>query len=113
QVLVLDAPDRPTGLLAGLTSNYVEVLFPGPEGLGRRMATVEITEVRGDRTYGRLGGAGAGAPAARPRPPSPLSASSAAAASTRWRASRICAGSGYGRPSASHPTRSADPESGV
>jgi len=54
QVLVLDAPDRPTGLLAGLTSNYVEVLFPGPQGLGRRMATVEITEVRGDRTYGRL-----------------------------------------------------------
>jgi threonylcarbamoyladenosine tRNA methylthiotransferase MtaB len=59
QVLVLDAPDRPTGLLAGLTSNYVEVLFPGPEGLGRRMATVEITEVRGDRTYGRLVEAGA------------------------------------------------------
>jgi len=54
QVLVLDAPDRPTGVLAGLTSNYVEVLFPGPQGLGRRMATVEITEVRGDRTYGRL-----------------------------------------------------------
>lgn len=53
-VLVLDASDRSTGLLAGLTSNYVEVLFPGPEGLGRRMATVEITEVRGDRTYGRL-----------------------------------------------------------
>ena len=59
QVLVLDAPDRPTGLLAGLTSNYVEVLFPGPEGLGRRIATVEITEVRGDRTYGRLVEAGA------------------------------------------------------
>ena len=54
QVLVLDASDRSTGLLAGLTSNDVEVLFPGPEGLGRRMATVEITEVRGDRTYGRL-----------------------------------------------------------
>jgi len=59
QVLVLDASDRRTGLLAGLTSNYVEVLFPGPQGLGRRMATVEITEVRGDRTYGRLVEAGA------------------------------------------------------
>jgi threonylcarbamoyladenosine tRNA methylthiotransferase MtaB len=59
QVLVLDAPDRPTGLLAGLTSNYVEVLFLGPEGLGRQMATVEITEVHGDRTYGRLVEAGA------------------------------------------------------
>jgi len=40
QVLVLDASDRRTGLHAGLTSNYVEVLFPGPQGLGRRMATV-------------------------------------------------------------------------
>jgi threonylcarbamoyladenosine tRNA methylthiotransferase MtaB len=59
QVLVLDASDRRTGLLAGLTSNYVEVLFPGPQDLGRRMATVEITEVRGDRTYGRLVEAGA------------------------------------------------------
>ena len=59
QVLVLDASDRRTGLHAGLTSNYVEVLFPGPQGLGRRMATVEITEVRGDRTYGRLVEAGA------------------------------------------------------
>jgi len=59
QVLVLDASDRRTGLHAGLTSNYVEVLFPVPQGLGRRMATVEITEVRGDRTYGRLVEAGA------------------------------------------------------
>ena len=32
------------GCWSGLTSNYVEVLFPGPDGLGRRMATVEIAE---------------------------------------------------------------------
>ena len=54
EVLVLDARDRRTGLRSGLTSNYVEVLFPGPEDLGRRMATIEIAEVRGDRTHGRL-----------------------------------------------------------
>jgi threonylcarbamoyladenosine tRNA methylthiotransferase MtaB len=54
EVLVLEARDHRTGLLSGLTSNYVEVLFPGPDTLGRRMATVEITEVRGDRTHGRL-----------------------------------------------------------
>lgn len=54
EVLVLEARDHRTGLLSGLTSNYVEVLFPGPDGLGRRMATVEIAEVRGERTHGRL-----------------------------------------------------------
>jgi threonylcarbamoyladenosine tRNA methylthiotransferase MtaB len=54
EVLVLDARDRRRGLRSGLTSNYVEVLFPGPDDLGRRMATVEIAEVRGDRTHGRL-----------------------------------------------------------
>jgi len=54
EVLVLEARDHQTGLLSGLTSNYVEVLFPGPDGLGRRMATVEIAEVRDERTHGRL-----------------------------------------------------------
>jgi threonylcarbamoyladenosine tRNA methylthiotransferase MtaB len=54
EVLVLDARDRRTGLRSGLTSNYVEVLFSGPDDLGRRMATIEIAEVRGDRTHGRL-----------------------------------------------------------
>jgi threonylcarbamoyladenosine tRNA methylthiotransferase MtaB len=32
------------GRLSGLTSNYVEVSFAGPEGLGRRFATVRLTE---------------------------------------------------------------------
>jgi threonylcarbamoyladenosine tRNA methylthiotransferase MtaB len=54
EILVLDARDRRTGLRSGLTSNYVEVMFPGPDDLGRRMATIEIAEVRGDRTHGRL-----------------------------------------------------------
>ena len=54
EVHVLEARDRATGLLAGLTSNYVEVLFEGPDSLGRRMVPLQITEVRGERTYGRL-----------------------------------------------------------
>jgi len=52
--LVLDARDPASGRLVGLTANYVEVLFDGPDGLGRRMVTLEIGETRGDRTQGRL-----------------------------------------------------------
>ena len=52
--LVLEERDRRTGLLAGLTSNYVEVLFEGPDGLGRRLVPLRITEVGGERTFGRL-----------------------------------------------------------
>jgi threonylcarbamoyladenosine tRNA methylthiotransferase MtaB len=54
EALVLEERDRETGLLSGLTSNYVEVLFAGPDGLGRRIVPLHIAEVRGDRTYGRL-----------------------------------------------------------
>ena len=43
EVLVLEG--RPAeGTLTGLTSNFVEVTFAGPEGLGRRFATVRLTE---------------------------------------------------------------------
>ncbi len=54
EALVLEERDRQTGLLSGLTSNYVEVLFAGPDGLGRHILPLRIAEVRGDRTYGRL-----------------------------------------------------------
>jgi threonylcarbamoyladenosine tRNA methylthiotransferase MtaB len=53
-VLVLEAPDRATGLRAGLTANYVEVLFPGPAGLGRRFVPVRVTECGRERTLGSL-----------------------------------------------------------
>jgi threonylcarbamoyladenosine tRNA methylthiotransferase MtaB len=43
EVLVL-GDRRADGTLTGLTSNYVEVRFAGPEGLGRRFATVRLTE---------------------------------------------------------------------
>ncbi len=54
EVLVLEGRQRRTGHRAGLTGNYVEVQFEGREEPGRRIATVEITAVQGDRTLGRL-----------------------------------------------------------
>ena len=52
--VVLAARDRRTGLLAGLTDNYVEVLFEGPDTLGRRVVPLTITDARADRTHGQL-----------------------------------------------------------
>ena len=52
--VVLAARDRRTGLLAALTDNYVEVLFDGPDTLGRRVVPLTITEARADRTHGQL-----------------------------------------------------------
>jgi threonylcarbamoyladenosine tRNA methylthiotransferase MtaB len=43
EVLVLEKR-QVDGRLTGLTSNYVEVSFAGPEGLGRRFATVRLTD---------------------------------------------------------------------
>jgi threonylcarbamoyladenosine tRNA methylthiotransferase MtaB len=43
EVVVLEGRQA-GGALTGLTSNFVEVTFPGPEGLGRRFATVRVTE---------------------------------------------------------------------
>src|SRR5262249_57049796 len=53
-VLVLTARDRRTGLLSGLTSNYVEVLFDGPDELARRFARVTITSADPDHTFASL-----------------------------------------------------------
>ncbi len=54
EAVVLEARDRRTGLLAGLTDNYVEVLFEGPDALGRRIVPLTITEARADRTHAEL-----------------------------------------------------------
>ncbi|HET7874075.1 MAG TPA: tRNA (N(6)-L-threonylcarbamoyladenosine(37)-C(2))-methylthiotransferase MtaB [Methylomirabilota bacterium] len=56
EVVVLGERDRQTGLAAGLTSNYVEVLFDEPGDLARRFASVTIREVSPQRTLGRLEG---------------------------------------------------------
>jgi threonylcarbamoyladenosine tRNA methylthiotransferase MtaB len=57
EVLVLEQRDRDTGLLAGLTSNYVEVLFEGPDGLARQFVPVRISEANAQRTTGVVEGA--------------------------------------------------------
>jgi threonylcarbamoyladenosine tRNA methylthiotransferase MtaB len=44
EVLVLEER-RADGHLTGITSNYVEVSFAGPEGLGRRFAQVRLTGI--------------------------------------------------------------------
>jgi threonylcarbamoyladenosine tRNA methylthiotransferase MtaB len=54
--LVLESRDRETGLLAGLTASYVEVAFAGPDGLGRRIVPVAVTEAFPAATRGRLAG---------------------------------------------------------
>ena len=41
-VLVLETRDRATGGLVGLTGNYVEVVFEGPDTLMRRVARVRV-----------------------------------------------------------------------
>jgi threonylcarbamoyladenosine tRNA methylthiotransferase MtaB len=55
-VVVLAERDKKTGFLAGLTGNYVEVLFDGPAELARRIARVRISAAGTDRTFGVLEG---------------------------------------------------------
>ncbi len=54
EVLVLAERERGTGRLAGLTSNYVEVVFDGPDDLARRFATVMISDANAERTVAKL-----------------------------------------------------------
>jgi threonylcarbamoyladenosine tRNA methylthiotransferase MtaB len=53
-VLVLEARDRATGDLVGLTGNYMEVTFAGPDRLRRRLARVRVTAVEAAATRGSL-----------------------------------------------------------
>jgi threonylcarbamoyladenosine tRNA methylthiotransferase MtaB len=55
EVLVLETRDKATGLLSGLSRNYIEVLFDGPDTLMGEVAAVTIVEVEAGRTFGRLG----------------------------------------------------------
>jgi threonylcarbamoyladenosine tRNA methylthiotransferase MtaB len=50
-VLVLESP-APDGGLIGLTGNYVEVAFDGPEALRRRVVPVRVTGLAGARVRG-------------------------------------------------------------
>ena len=53
-VVVLDRSDRTTGTLVGLTGNYVEVTFDGPDTFRRRLARVRITGIDGEKARGEL-----------------------------------------------------------
>ena len=54
EALVLAERDRRTGLLTGLTSNYVEVVFAGPDALARQLVPVRVTAADLDHTHGEL-----------------------------------------------------------
>ncbi len=54
EVLVLETRDKANGLLVGLTGNYVEVLFEGPDEWMRQFLTVTVTDVTADRTLGEV-----------------------------------------------------------
>jgi threonylcarbamoyladenosine tRNA methylthiotransferase MtaB len=56
-VLVLQTRDRVTGDLTGLTGNFVEVTFPGPDRLIRRLARVRVMAAGSDGVRGTLEGA--------------------------------------------------------
>ena len=54
EVLVLERRDRERGELSGLTGNYLEVTFPGPEQLRRAIARVRVTAADGTAARGIL-----------------------------------------------------------
>jgi threonylcarbamoyladenosine tRNA methylthiotransferase MtaB len=53
-VLVLERRERGTGRLVGLTDNYVEIVFTGPESLARRLARVRVSGQGRERLEGAL-----------------------------------------------------------
>ena len=61
-MLVLETRDRATGALVGLTGNYVEVAFPGPDRLMRTLARVRVTGAHAERAVGALDATDAAAP---------------------------------------------------
>jgi hypothetical protein len=54
QVLVLEHREPETGRLLGLTDNYLEIAFPGPDALMRGFAEVRATGAGGPRAEGEL-----------------------------------------------------------
>lgn len=53
-VLVLEHRERQTGALVGLTDNYLEVAFGGPDSLMRRVARVRVVDAGAERLEGEL-----------------------------------------------------------
>jgi threonylcarbamoyladenosine tRNA methylthiotransferase MtaB len=55
EAVVLERRERSRGALVGLTGNYVEVIFDGPDALIRRLVEIEVTAAAGEQTFGTLG----------------------------------------------------------
>jgi tRNA A37 methylthiotransferase MiaB len=53
-VLVLERREREVGRLVGLTDNYLELAFAGPDALMRRLVRVRATGQDGERLEGVL-----------------------------------------------------------
>jgi threonylcarbamoyladenosine tRNA methylthiotransferase MtaB len=53
-VLIEKERDRPTGMLKGLSDNYLKVVLPGPDDLLSWVKTVHITGLEGEQILGRL-----------------------------------------------------------
>jgi threonylcarbamoyladenosine tRNA methylthiotransferase MtaB len=52
EALVLERRDRATGALVGLTDNYLEVAFAGPDALMRRFVRIRVSGPEGGRLRG-------------------------------------------------------------
>ena len=51
---MLETRDRATGALVGLTGNYIEVAFAGPDALMRRCVRVRVTAAGRDGARGEI-----------------------------------------------------------
>ena len=54
KVLIESKRDRETRLLKGFSRNYIPVLADGTDGLINREVDIEVTEVRGEKVFGRI-----------------------------------------------------------
>jgi len=60
EVLVETNRDRKTGMLKGVSRNYIPVLFEGPDSLQARLVQVRIKEVKGRDVFGVQAGSPSG-----------------------------------------------------
>ena len=54
EVLVEFARDRKTGFLKGVTDNFIPVMLEGSDKLKNQIIKVQVTEVKGDKTFGKI-----------------------------------------------------------
>jgi threonylcarbamoyladenosine tRNA methylthiotransferase MtaB len=54
KVLIESKRERETGLLKGFSPNYIPVLAGGGDGLINQEVDIEVTEVRGEKVFGKI-----------------------------------------------------------